>query len=114
LGVYHRTVTGQGRHLRTSLVQASTCYQARYLLDYQGKTWTEPAGPGALGEGPLQRFYQASDGWFFLGAAERDLPRLSGVLGLELPGPGLSGQAGAGEPGREELGRLLQERFRTG
>jgi crotonobetainyl-CoA:carnitine CoA-transferase CaiB-like acyl-CoA transferase len=114
LGVYHRTVTGQGRHLRTSLVQASTCYQARYLLDYQGKTWTEPAGPGALGEGPLQRFYQASDGWFFLGAAERDLPVLSGVLGLELPGPGLSGQAGAGEPGREELGKLLEERFRTG
>jgi crotonobetainyl-CoA:carnitine CoA-transferase CaiB-like acyl-CoA transferase len=101
LGVYHRTMTGQGRHLRTSLAQAGSYYQARYLLDYQGKEWTEPNGPGALGEGPLQRFYRAGDGWFFLGATERDLARLSGVPGLEFT-------AGAG---REELGKLLEERF---
>jgi crotonobetainyl-CoA:carnitine CoA-transferase CaiB-like acyl-CoA transferase len=101
LGVYHRTVTGRGRHLRTSLAQAGTYYQARYLLDYQGKTGTEPAGPGALGEGPLQCFYRASDGWFFLGMTEADLIRLSGVPGLEF----------AAEAGREELGKLLEERF---
>ena len=106
LGVYHRTVTGQGRHLRTSLAQAGTYYQARYLLDYQGKTWTEPAGPGALGESPLQRFYRASDGWFFLGMTEADLIKLGGVPGLEF-----AAKAGGAEAGREELGKLLEERF---
>jgi len=114
LGVYHRTVTGDGRHLRTSLAQAGTYYQARYLLDYQGKTWTEPAGPGALGEGPLQRFYRASDGWFFLGVTEADLIRLSAVPGLEFAVEASTGEAGReAEPEvrREELGKLLEERF---
>lgn len=106
LGVYHRTVTGEGRHLRTSLAQAGTYYQARYLLDYAGKTWTEPAGPGALGEGPLQRFYHASDGWFFLGVTKTDLSRLSRVPGLEF-----AAAAGRGEAGQEELEKLLEERF---
>jgi crotonobetainyl-CoA:carnitine CoA-transferase CaiB-like acyl-CoA transferase len=118
LGVYHRTMTGQGRHLRTSLAQAGTYYQARYLLDYPGKTWTEPAGPGALGEGPLQRFYRASDGWFFLGVTEADLIRLSGVPGLEFAAEAARGAAGGaagdGEAGREALGKLLEERFLTG
>ncbi|HEY7279748.1 MAG TPA: CoA transferase [Trebonia sp.] len=114
LGVYQRTVTGQGRHLRTSLAQAGTYYQARYLLDYQGKTWTEPAGPGALGEGPLQRFYRASDGWFFLGATEADLTRLSGVPGLEFTVEASSGETGGGTADAEELGKLLEERFQAG
>ncbi|MGH3252530.1 MAG: CaiB/BaiF CoA transferase family protein [Trebonia sp.] len=113
LGVYHRTVTGQGRHLRTSLVQAGTCYQARYLLDYRGKTWTEPAGPGALGEGPLQRFYRASDGWFFLGVTEADLIRLSGVPGLEFAVRVGGVEADGGEARGEELGELLADRFAT-
>src|SRR6185437_1076291 len=122
LGVYQRTVTGQGRHLRTSLVQAGTYYQARYLLDYPGKEWTEPAGPAALGEGPLQRFYQASDGWFFLGATAADLARLAAVPGLESAVQAGEGQAGEGQAGDgpggdaaagpEELGKLLEERFR--
>jgi crotonobetainyl-CoA:carnitine CoA-transferase CaiB-like acyl-CoA transferase len=114
LGVYHRTVTGQGRHLRTSLAQAGTYYQARYLLDYQGKTWTEPVGPGALGEGPLQRFYRASDGWFFLGATEADLSRLSSMPGLEFAAEPDGSKPDGSEAGGEALGKLLEERFRTG
>jgi len=82
LGVYHRTVTGEGARLRTSLAQTGTYHQARYLVGKTGGAGTEPAGPGALGEGPLQRFYQASDGWFFLGATPRDLDRLRTVDGL--------------------------------
>jgi len=38
------------------------------MLDYEGKTYDEPRGWFAMGTGPLQRFYQAQDGWFFLGA----------------------------------------------
>jgi crotonobetainyl-CoA:carnitine CoA-transferase CaiB-like acyl-CoA transferase len=37
--------------------------------------------------GPLMRFYRASDGWFFLGATEDDLDRVTQVAGLG----GLSG-----------------------
>lgn len=119
LGVYHRTVTGQGLHLRTSLAQAGTYYQARYLLDYEGKSWTEPAGPGALGEGPLQRFYRASDGWFFLGVTAADLTRLSGVPGLEFAVEAARGEEARGEEARgeadpEKLGKLLEERFLAG
>lgn len=84
LGVYHRTVTGRGLRLRTSLAQTATFHQAAYLLDYAGAGHgREPAGPGALGEGPLQRFYRASDGWFFLGATAADLARIARIDGLE-------------------------------
>ena len=103
LGIYHHAVTGEARHVRTSLAQAGSYYQARFMLDFAGKQWAEPNGPGALGEGPLQRFYQASDGWFFLGATAADLPRLAGVPGLQIA---------AGVTG-EELTKPLEERFAT-
>ena len=46
-----------------------------YLQAYDGKAWDEPSGPDALGWGPLQRLYRASDGWLFLGAVDADLAR---------------------------------------
>src|SRR5947209_16206288 len=55
----------------------------RRILDYQGRVTNEPRGYAALGTGPLQRFYQARDGWFFLAATEADAARLSGVEGLQ-------------------------------
>jgi crotonobetainyl-CoA:carnitine CoA-transferase CaiB-like acyl-CoA transferase len=83
LGVYHRTVTGEGLQLRTSLAQTATYHQGAYLIGHAGAVHgTEPAGPAALGEGPLMRFYRAGDGWFFLGATEEDRDRLAGVDGL--------------------------------
>lgn len=101
LGVYHRTVTGEGRRLRTSLAQTGTHHQAAFMLDYEGKRWTEPTGPDALGEGPLQRFYRASDGWFFLGLAPADLDTLRGVDGLH----------GLGTAEGEDLAKHLEGRF---
>jgi crotonobetainyl-CoA:carnitine CoA-transferase CaiB-like acyl-CoA transferase len=101
LGIYQHAVTGRGRHVRTSLAQTGTYYQARFMLDYQGKEWAEPNGPGALGEGPLQRFYQAADGWFFLGLTRSGLSRLAAVPGLRIP-PGTDG---------DELAKLLEEQF---
>ena len=38
------------------------------LHGYEGKHWDEPAGQDAVGEGPLHRLYEASDGWLFVGA----------------------------------------------
>ncbi len=88
LGIYHHAVTGRGLRLRTTLAQTGTYHQAAHLLDHEGAVHgNEPAGPGALGVGPLMRFYRASDGWFFLGATEDDLDRVTQVAGLG----GLSG-----------------------
>jgi crotonobetainyl-CoA:carnitine CoA-transferase CaiB-like acyl-CoA transferase len=80
LGLYRRAATGDGGHLTTSLAQTGTLHQARFLLEYAGKEWNEPAGPGALGEGELQRFHRAADGWFFLGLAENETEVLTRVM----------------------------------
>jgi hypothetical protein len=56
------------------------------MLRYDGHEPEEPRGYGALGEGPLNRFYQAADGWFFLALPEHDAARLGGVEGLDVGG----------------------------
>jgi crotonobetainyl-CoA:carnitine CoA-transferase CaiB-like acyl-CoA transferase len=83
LGLYHRQRTGEGQLVSASLAQTGTYHQATVMFDFPGYTPTEPRGYAALGEGPLQRFYRASDRWFFLGARRADLPALAGVTGLE-------------------------------
>jgi crotonobetainyl-CoA:carnitine CoA-transferase CaiB-like acyl-CoA transferase len=82
LGVFHRNRTGRGQPVYSSLLQTATFHQTPYMLDYAGKVWEEPRGWHALGSGPLQRFYQAQDGWFFLAARSHEAARLSAVLGL--------------------------------
>jgi len=83
LAVYHRLSTGPGQHVHASLVQTATYHQAPYMLDYRGRVSREPRGYEALGTGPLQRFYQACDGWFFLAATAADALRLGTVEGLQ-------------------------------
>jgi crotonobetainyl-CoA:carnitine CoA-transferase CaiB-like acyl-CoA transferase len=101
LGIYRRAVDGTGQHVYASLAQTGTYQQAPFLLDFAGKRWDEPRGPGALGTGPLQRFYQAADGWFFLGARGAQLADVSAIVGLpEVPTTGVE--------------QLLEERFLTG
>jgi crotonobetainyl-CoA:carnitine CoA-transferase CaiB-like acyl-CoA transferase len=102
LGLYHRQQTGAGQLVSASLTQTGTYHQATVMFDFPGYAPPGPRGYAALGEGPLQRFYRASDRWFFLGARPADLPALAGVTGVtgseELcgrDGPGLE-QALAG------------------
>jgi crotonobetainyl-CoA:carnitine CoA-transferase CaiB-like acyl-CoA transferase len=83
LAVYHRLIAGQGQHVHASLVQTATYHQAPYMLDYHGRVTNEPRGYEALGTGPLQRFYQARDGWFFLAATAADALCLGTVEGLQ-------------------------------
>jgi crotonobetainyl-CoA:carnitine CoA-transferase CaiB-like acyl-CoA transferase len=83
LAVYCRLSVGQGQHVHASLAQTATYHQAPYMLDYQGRSSREPRGYEALGTGPLQRFYQAQDGWFFLAATAADASRLRAVEGLQ-------------------------------
>jgi crotonobetainyl-CoA:carnitine CoA-transferase CaiB-like acyl-CoA transferase len=86
LAVYHRLNVGQGQHVHASLAQTATYHQAPYMLAYQGRVSREPRGYEALGTGPLQRFYQARDGWFFLAATAPEASRLEAVEGLQTAG----------------------------
>ncbi len=82
LALYHRQRTGQGQAVEASLAHTGTYLQTPFLLLYAGKQWDEPSGQEARGSGPLQRFYRATDGWFFLGAKDSQAPALLSVLGL--------------------------------
>jgi crotonobetainyl-CoA:carnitine CoA-transferase CaiB-like acyl-CoA transferase len=92
LAVYHRLVSGEGQHAYASLAQTATYHQAPYMLDFKGHESAEPRGYEALGTGPLNRFYQAQDGWFFLALPRRDAHLLSNVAdlaGLDVASPSL-------------------------
>jgi crotonobetainyl-CoA:carnitine CoA-transferase CaiB-like acyl-CoA transferase len=84
LAVYHKLRTGQGQQAQASLAQTAT-YQTPYMLRYAGHKADEPRGYAALGTGPLNRFYKASDGWFFLAVPARDAAKLATVEGLPNP-----------------------------
>jgi len=86
LAVLHRLRTGEGQHVISSLAQTAMYHQMPYMLDYKGKTYDEPRGWEALGTSALQRFYQAQDGWFFLGARRSEVGRLGEVVGIPAPG----------------------------
>ncbi len=101
LALYHRRLTGRGQHVDTALAYTATMLQSAFLQDYAGKEWTEPRGQDLVGEGPLYRAYEASDGWFFLAARPADLPRV----------PALADLAGQSGPVLESA---LEERFRPG
>lgn len=104
LGLYHATRTGEGVHVSTSLAQTGTFHQATQLVVHAAKTWGEPAGPDALGAGPLQRFYRASDDWFFLGASDAQTALVREVVGTSDEG-GLE-TAFAAEPAETWVARL--------
>src|SRR5215207_3523055 len=82
LALLHRQRTGRGQFVNTSLSYTACTLQSLFMYDFQGKTWDEPRGQEAKGFGPLQRLYQAADGWFFLGARDRERPELAGAEGL--------------------------------
>jgi len=82
LALYHRQSTGRGQLASASLAHTATYHQAAFMFDFPGYQSAEPRGYFALGEGPLQRYYRASDRWFFLAARPADLPAVAAVTGL--------------------------------
>lgn len=83
LALFHRLRSGQGQHVQASLCQTATYQQTPYMLDYAGHVSDEPRGYMTLGSGPLDRFYQGSDGtWFFVSVPERDAEKLWQVPGI--------------------------------
>ncbi len=83
LAVYGRMRTGEGQRVQACLSRSSTLAQLPFMLGYEGKVWDEPAGPEAVGYGPLDRIFHASDGSFYLVtkdvSALRSIPLLSGL-----------------------------------
>ncbi|GIH26610.1 hypothetical protein Aph01nite_49200 [Acrocarpospora phusangensis] len=93
LGLYHLETTGQGQHAHTSLTQTGLYQQAWQLpRPLSGLGGLDARGPAALGPSPWQRYYQAADGWFFLGATEAQLPVLRRLAGLN-PGEDSGGNS---------------------
>ncbi|MBV8084809.1 MAG: CoA transferase, partial [Chloroflexi bacterium] len=79
LGLFHRVRTGQGQHVQASLCQTATYQQTPFMLAFAGHEPDDARGYMTLGTGPLNRFYQASDGkWLFL-ASHSGLPPVEGL-----------------------------------
>jgi crotonobetainyl-CoA:carnitine CoA-transferase CaiB-like acyl-CoA transferase len=91
-----RTRLGQGQHVGVTLSAASCLLQSEFLTRFDGSGNGYPAGGRDFaGPGPLDRLYQASDGWVRLAAAPAQLPALTGA--------GLAPAPGQVEPGDEAL-----------
>jgi len=119
LALLHRQRTGEGQQVDTALAYTATMLQSLYLHDYTGKTWDEPRGQDALGTGPLNRAYEASDGWFFLPAGRGSF----GVSGVQAcasarargsAGDCLQGSAGGGVGGAADGSRGRRARDHRG
>ena len=104
LALLHRQRTGEGQFVDSALAYTATMLQSALLQDHKGKEWNEPRGQEATGSGPLDRLYQAADGWLFLatsrGNADEELARCAELADL-------AGRSGA------ELERQLEERMRS-
>ena len=84
LALLHRRRTGEGQFVDSALAYTATMLQSALLQDYTGKRWDEPSGQEATGSGPLNRLYEASDGWLFLAAHAGGLaqcPELADLAG---------------------------------
>jgi crotonobetainyl-CoA:carnitine CoA-transferase CaiB-like acyl-CoA transferase len=82
LALLHRRRTGEGQFVDSALAYTATMLQSALLQGHKGKEWNEPHGQEATGSGPLNRLYQASDGWFFLAARAQDLANCTDLADL--------------------------------
>ncbi len=83
LALLHRNRTGEGQHIDGSLAYTAVALQSQFLIGHEGHVWDEARGQDSVGDGPMHRAYEASDGWLFLGARRADLERLEIAAGIE-------------------------------
>jgi crotonobetainyl-CoA:carnitine CoA-transferase CaiB-like acyl-CoA transferase len=85
LGLFHRARTGEGTHVQAALSATGSLHQASYLLSPESGSVPEwIAGPQTLGLGALQRFYECSDGWLFIGARADQAELVADILGVSV------------------------------
>jgi crotonobetainyl-CoA:carnitine CoA-transferase CaiB-like acyl-CoA transferase len=82
LALLHRRRTGVGQFVDSALAYTATMLQSALLQGYAGKQWDEPRGQDATGTGPLNRLYEASDGWLFLAGRAEELTRCPPLVDL--------------------------------
>jgi crotonobetainyl-CoA:carnitine CoA-transferase CaiB-like acyl-CoA transferase len=100
LALFHRLRTGEGQHVSASLSGTGTYYQIPFMLTYAGHKRDEPRGLYTKGWNAQDRFYKASDRWFYVAAPGPDgRDRLMRVAGVA--------------PGSADLASALAERFAT-
>ena len=118
LALLHRRRTGEGQFVDSALAYTATMLQSALLQDYKGKEWNEPHGQEATGSGPLNRLYQASDGWLFLAArrnrrkslrAARNSPTSPDSVRRERRGSGARAGRAHAQPQRGGMGGRAQQ-----
>ena len=72
LALYHRLRTGERQCVQVCLSRSSGLAQLPFMLDFDGKSWDEPAGE-AMGYGPTDRIFRAKDAPFYLHASPEQL-----------------------------------------
>jgi len=100
LALLHRKRTGQGQFVDSALAYTATMLQWALVQSYPGKAWDEPHGQEATGHGPLNRLYEASDGWLYLAARSGEIARCEGLADL-------ASRSGS------EIEKALADRIRT-
>ena len=82
MGLLHRVRGGSGQKITTSLAAMSAFLQAGELVRFDGRPPARIGSRDHRGTGPLDRYYEASDGWVRVHAAGKE-PEALRTLGLE-------------------------------
>ena len=101
LALWRRRRTGEGAHVKAALARTAGMIQSWRMVSAADGEIDEHGGQSSRGAGPLQRLYQARDGWFFLGGGADAAGRLERIPGLE----------GAASLDAAALERRLEARF---
>lgn len=83
LGLFHRSRSGEGLRVETSLLRATVLEQLPWIIGTPDASVERSSGRMATGWGPLQRLYAAADGDLFLGAKQSQSEAVVSALGLE-------------------------------
>jgi crotonobetainyl-CoA:carnitine CoA-transferase CaiB-like acyl-CoA transferase len=109
LGLLHRSRSGAGQRIYTSLAAMSVFMQSGELLRFEGRPPAEAGGADYRGPSPLRRYYRALDGWV-RAEADDDLaaaPAVAAALGADPADPGQLAQALAGYAGGTSVSDLV-------
>ncbi len=118
LGIYHREKTGEGQRIWNSLAATATYLQSEELVRYQGRPALVKGSENHRGPGWLDRFYQTSDGWIRVQAAqpEQVSKETLAKAGIKLNGTNdkvaALAEVLAPLPGEEAVRRLAERRRR--
>lgn len=66
MALYHRERTGRGQHVKASLMRSGIFINGDAFTRYPGRPGRILPDAGQHGLGPLDRMYEAKDGWIFI------------------------------------------------